>query len=154
MMTATLMTAFEGGLLYASLGAFGGATIVGLRVLGGSRRGRALRPVLAVGLTFLSLFLIISWIRQGEVPVAQRHEVLLVAAWGIGLGAWYMSRRTKQEILAAVTSSGLSLVDVSTEESDLEDIFLKLTRGAHEAEGSGASPQGERPRRNRRRNGR
>jgi ABC-2 type transport system ATP-binding protein len=63
---------------------------------------------------------------------------------------YWSSNSPVPEILAAVTSSGLSVVDVSTEESDLEDIFLKLTRGAHEAEGSGDAP----PRRNRRRNGR
>ena len=36
-------------------------------------------------------------------------------------------------ILAAVAASGLTVVDMTTEEADLEDIFLQLTRGAHDA---------------------
>ena len=36
------------------------------------------------------------------------------------------------EILAAVQRAGLTLVDLRTEETDLEDIFLQLTRGAHD----------------------
>ncbi|MEC8564602.1 MAG: ABC transporter ATP-binding protein, partial [Pseudomonadota bacterium] len=35
-----------------------------------------------------------------------------------------------QGILAALTGAGLDLVDIATHESDLEDIFLDLTRGA------------------------
>ncbi len=40
------------------------------------------------------------------------------------------------QILAAVQASGLAVVDLSTEEPDLEDIFLELTRGdnSHAAE--------------------
>jgi ABC-2 type transport system ATP-binding protein len=37
------------------------------------------------------------------------------------------------EILAAVNQAGLTVADMSTEEADLEDIFLQLTRGAHSA---------------------
>jgi ABC-2 type transport system ATP-binding protein len=33
------------------------------------------------------------------------------------------------EILAAVQTAGLSIVDMTTLEADLEDIFLQLTRG-------------------------
>ena len=67
---------------------------------------------------------------------------------------YWASNSPVPEILAAVTSSGLSVVDLTTEESDLEDIFLELTQGTHEAGGSGGAPGGGRPRRNRRRNGR
>jgi len=42
------------------------------------------------------------------------------------------SRQRADAILAAVSAAGLSIVDLSTEESDLEDIFLQLTAGAHE----------------------
>jgi ABC-2 type transport system ATP-binding protein len=35
-------------------------------------------------------------------------------------------------ILAAVQQSGLPVVDISTTESDLEDIFLQLTRAGRE----------------------
>ncbi|MEH3045959.1 ABC transporter ATP-binding protein [Sphingomonas adhaesiva] len=34
------------------------------------------------------------------------------------------------EVLGAVQASGLGIVDVSTKEADLEDVFLSLTRGA------------------------
>jgi ABC-2 type transport system ATP-binding protein len=34
------------------------------------------------------------------------------------------------EVLAAVTGAGLGIVDVSTKEADLEDVFLSLTRAA------------------------
>jgi ABC-2 type transport system ATP-binding protein len=40
------------------------------------------------------------------------------------------SRMQAGRILAAVQAAGLSIVDVSTRESDLEDIFLTLTRRA------------------------
>ncbi|PWC56935.1 ABC transporter ATP-binding protein [Azospirillum sp. TSO22-1] len=44
------------------------------------------------------------------------------------------SRQKADAILAAVRAAGLSVVDLSTEESDLEDIFLQLTAGAHDNE--------------------
>lgn len=46
---------------------------------------------------------------------------------------YHPSRQRVDSILAALTASGLSVVDLSTEESDLEDIFLQLTGGAHAA---------------------
>ena len=36
-------------------------------------------------------------------------------------------------ILDALSRAGLTVVDLRTEEADLEDIFLQLTRGAHDA---------------------
>ena len=36
------------------------------------------------------------------------------------------------EVLAAVAREGLGIVDVSTKEADLEDVFLSLTRAAAE----------------------
>ena len=33
------------------------------------------------------------------------------------------------QVLAAVAAAGLGIVDVSTQEADLEDVFLELTRG-------------------------
>jgi len=36
------------------------------------------------------------------------------------------------EILSAVSAAGLTIVDMTTEETDLEDLFLQLTRGAHD----------------------
>ena len=43
------------------------------------------------------------------------------------------SQRPLNQILDAVSRSGLSVVDLTTEETDLEDIFLQLTRGGGEA---------------------
>jgi ABC-2 type transport system ATP-binding protein len=43
----------------------------------------------------------------------------------------YRTRETEvREILSAVAEAGLSVADLSTEEPDLEDVFLALTRGA------------------------
>ncbi|SFS05439.1 ABC transporter ATP-binding protein [Sphingomonas jatrophae] len=43
----------------------------------------------------------------------------------------YDKRRVNAgEVLAAVTEAGLGIVDVSTREADLEDVFLNLTRAA------------------------
>ncbi len=56
--------------------------------------------------------------------------------------------RTRQspvnEILGVVAGTDLTVTDVSTEETDLEDLFLQLTRGAHE-EGSERSEGGRGP---------
>ena len=38
------------------------------------------------------------------------------------------------DMLEAVRAAGLCIVDLRTEESDLEDIFLQLTRGSHDAQ--------------------
>ena len=39
-----------------------------------------------------------------------------------------MSEAKVSEILAAASAAGLEIVDLTTEEADLEDIFLQLTR--------------------------
>ena len=56
--------------------------------------------------------------------------------------------RTRQspvnEILGVVAGTDLTVTDVSTEETDLEDLFLQLTRGAHE-EGAERSEGGRGP---------
>lgn len=52
----------------------------------------------------------------------------------------YQPSRTQiGEILAAVQSAGLRIVDLTTLEADLEDIFLQLTRGAHADEAGPAA---------------
>jgi ABC-2 type transport system ATP-binding protein len=53
---------------------------------------------------------------------------------------YQLSGASTGEILAAVQAAGLSIVDLSTAESDLEDIFLQLTKGAHEP---AAGPRGD-----------
>ena len=42
------------------------------------------------------------------------------------------SKSPVAEILDALSRAGLTVVDLSTKEADLEDIFLQLTRGAHD----------------------
>ncbi len=41
------------------------------------------------------------------------------------------SRVNAGEVLAAITNNGLGIVDVSTREADLEDVFLSLTRASN-----------------------
>ena len=49
------------------------------------------------------------------------------------------------EVLRAVAQAGLSVVDMTTEETDLEDLFLQLTRAGPDAEpGAGPGPAPER----------
>ncbi len=43
------------------------------------------------------------------------------------------SRMKAQEILSAINEAGLTIADLSTEEADLEDVFLSLTSGTHES---------------------
>ena len=53
--------------------------------------------------------------RLGWIAGGRHHEALARLQAAIG------------EILAAVREAGLGIVDLSTEETDLEDIFLQLT---------------------------
>ena len=48
------------------------------------------------------------------------------------------SRIRVQDILSTIGEAGLTITDLSTEEADLEDVFLSLTSGAHEG-GSNAA---------------
>ena len=46
----------------------------------------------------------------------------------------YAPSRTKLgELLAALSAQGIAIRDISTHETDLEDIFLQLTRASSEA---------------------
>ena len=49
------------------------------------------------------------------------------------------SRVRIDAVLAAVQAAGLGILDLTTEEADLEDIFLSLTRGSDGEEGRGRS---------------
>jgi len=49
---------------------------------------------------------------------------------------YHASESPVPQILDAVCGAKLSVVDMSTEETDLEDIFLQLTRGAHDTPAS------------------
>jgi len=68
-----------------------------------------------------------------EIPPAlQRFEPELPAPNRL-LFHYRTSQSPVNDILSAVATTALTVVDMSTEETDLEDIFLQLTRGAHEA---------------------
>src|SRR3546814_1337213 len=56
---------------------------------------------------------------------------------------YHTSESPVPQILDAVCGAGLSVVDMSTEETDLEDIFLQLPRGAHEPAGGENATRGE-----------
>ncbi|HSK38474.1 MAG TPA: ABC transporter ATP-binding protein [Arenibaculum sp.] len=48
------------------------------------------------------------------------------------------------ELLAPIQATGVTIVDITTEQTDLEDIFLQLTRGSHDEElGKGPAPSRE-----------
>jgi ABC-type transport system involved in cytochrome c biogenesis permease subunit len=89
---------------------YGGASVVGLRVVTGRRRGRALRPMLWVGVAVLTAFLAAAAFHRGDLPILYRHEVLAVAAWALGLGSAYMSRRLSRVVIAAVAAPTLALL--------------------------------------------
>ena len=107
---AWILGPFESGLLYMALGVFGGASVVGVRVVGGHRDGRALGPMLGVGIVLLTALLAAIAIREGHLPVLRRYEILLVAAWGLGVGAWLVSRRADLPVLMATSAPTLALL--------------------------------------------
>lgn len=107
---AWTLSAVETGLLYTALFVYGGASVVGLRVVTGRRRGRALGPMLWLGFAVLTAFLAAAAYRRRELPILYRHEVLLVAAWALGLGSAYVGRRLKIVVLAAVAAPTLALL--------------------------------------------
>ena len=65
-----------------------------------------------------------------SAPVAACFEKIVLKG-GRTLEITYSKDRVNAgEVLAAVQAQGLGIVDVSTREADLEDVFLSLTRGA------------------------
>jgi len=104
------LTPLESGLIYAALMAFGGATFVGFRVVAGDRRGGSLRSLLAVGTVALSVLLAAVAIRERHVPIEQRYEALLAAAWALGVGALWTLRKGGLPMLAAVAAPTLALL--------------------------------------------
>jgi len=107
---AWILTPIESGLLYTALGVFGGASVVGFRVVAGQRKGRALRPMLTVGMVALTILLLVVALRQGRLPAEHRYEVLVLAAWGLGVGTWFVGRKAPTNILAAMTAPTLALL--------------------------------------------
>ncbi len=124
-----ILTPVESGLLYTAFLAFAGGSVVGLRIVLGDRRSRSLRSMLAVGVAALTgLFLAVA-VREGYVPLQQRYEALVVAAWGLGVGALYVGRRGGKPMLGAAAAPTLALLTL---------FALLLVPGA-DGRGSGAA---------------
>ncbi|MFQ5845215.1 MAG: cytochrome c biogenesis protein CcsA [Planctomycetota bacterium] len=107
---AAILRGLEGGLLYTALGVFTGASVVGLRVVGGTRRGRALRSMVAVGTVLLTLGLVVAAGRWGRLPLVSRSEVLLFVAWGVAMLLWAVDRRAHSPVLVAAVAPSLALL--------------------------------------------
>jgi ABC-type transport system involved in cytochrome c biogenesis permease subunit len=105
-----ILTPVESGLIYTALGVFGGASVVGFRVVAGDRRTRSLRTMLGVGIAALTALLVAIAIREGHVPVQRRYEALVAAAWALGVGALYVGRRGGLPMLGAVAAPTLALL--------------------------------------------
>ena len=65
-----------------------------------------------------------------EAPVAACFEKVALKGNRTVVITYSKDRVNAGEVLAALHSAGLGIVDVSTQEADLEDVFLNLTRSA------------------------
>ncbi|MCF8707943.1 ABC transporter ATP-binding protein [Rhizorhapis sp. SPR117] len=65
-----------------------------------------------------------------EVPVASCFEKIELTAARVLTITYLKAEANAGDVLAAVQKEGLGIVDVSTREPDLEDVFLHLTRQA------------------------
>ena len=66
-----------------------------------------------------------------QAPAASCFEKIVLKADRVLEITYDKSRVNAGEVLAAVQRNGLGIVDVSTREADLEDVFLSLVRSAH-----------------------
>lgn len=107
---AFALTGVESGLLYTTLGVFTGATVVGLRVVAGRRRGRQLRSMIGVGTVVLTALLLAIAVKEGGVPVLHRYEILLVAAWCLAALSLLADRGSTLPLLPAVTGPTVGLL--------------------------------------------
>lgn len=65
-----------------------------------------------------------------EVPMHSCFEKIELTAGRVLTITYMKNKANAGEVLAAVQKGGLGIVDVSTREPDLEDVFLHLTRSA------------------------
>jgi len=99
-----VLSGLQGGLFYSALTVFLGASVVGFRVVAGSRKGRALRSMLAVGAVLLTLLLAnIAW-REGYFPVRRRYEALVFSAWVLAVLVGALDLRLRMTVLTAVAA--------------------------------------------------
>ena len=68
----------------------------------------------------------------GEAPDAACFEKIVLKGERVLEITYSKDRVNAGEVLAAVSAAGLGIVDVSTREADLEDVFLNLTRAANQ----------------------
>jgi ABC-2 type transport system ATP-binding protein len=66
----------------------------------------------------------------GAVPAAPCFEKIVLRGTRTLEVTYSKDRVNAGEVLAAIQAGGLGIVDVSTREADLEDVFLSLTRAA------------------------
>jgi len=104
------LSGIESGLLYIALAVFGGASVVGFRVVMGRRRGRALRTMLAVGTVALGGLLVVLTVRLGAIPIRHRYEILVLSAWFLAILALLADRRLQQRVLPAVAAPALTML--------------------------------------------
>ena len=109
---AWILSGPESGLIYIALSLFVGASIVGVRTVRGQRRGRAMRPMISVGALALSVLLLLISLREGRMPLLERYEILLAAAWVLAVGVWVLDRQRDQPVLIAVTAPTIALLVV------------------------------------------
>jgi ABC-2 type transport system ATP-binding protein len=62
-----------------------------------------------------------------QLPEALQRFHLEIAAPGRLVFRYRPSRTALSDLLAALQASGLAIADLSTEEADLQDVFLQLT---------------------------
>jgi ABC-2 type transport system ATP-binding protein len=65
-----------------------------------------------------------------QAPAAACFEKIVLKGERVLEITYNKGRVNAGEVLAAVSEHGLGIVDVSTREADLEDVFLSLTRAA------------------------
>jgi len=104
------LTSLEAGLLYSALGAFLGATFVGIEVARGRRRGRGLQPMLGVGTVLLGLFVTLMLFRVGGAAFAQRYEFVALIALVVAAGAFFAHGRREGPLLPALAAPTVALL--------------------------------------------
>ncbi len=106
----TLPGGLISGLLYVALAVYVGASVVGLGVFGGSRRGRPMRTMLRVGAAVLTLAVLAIALEEARPPVYRRYEILIAAAWVLSMIGGIVDRRLKHVLLGAVMAPTLALL--------------------------------------------
>ncbi len=107
---ASVLTGLEAGFLTCAFAVYMGAAFVGLGVVAGRRRGRALQPMLLVGLLAMSLLMIsLTW-REMRPPWLNRFGVVVTATWMLAVVVWASRRRMDATVHAALAGPTLCLL--------------------------------------------